>query len=97
MYVLYPVIYTLNIMSTSSYFISDHTFSTLNSYSPSDSSSSYIAINGTTILLNTQRVPLSASDTGVAGEVCFGVSGGVCYIYYCVIDNAWVRAALSTF
>lgn len=84
-------------MSSSSHFIADSTFSTLATYEPSDASSSFMAVNGTTILLNTQRVPANASDTGIAGEICFGVSGGVCYIYYCVSNNTWVRGALATF
>lgn len=83
-------------MSTSAYFVADHTFSDLNNYWPSDNSNSFVAINGTTAYLNTKRVPANSSDTGIPGEFCFGTDSGTTYLYYCTGVNTWVRTLMST-
>ena len=83
-------------MSTSSYFIADHTFSVLSNYWPSDNSDSFIATNGTTMYLTTKRVPSTSSDTGVQGEFCFGTDSGTTYLYYCTDTDTWVRTLMST-
>jgi len=47
---------------------------------------------GNSIRIATSRTPSSASDTGVAGEICWDAN----YIYICTATNTWKRAAIST-
>lgn len=77
-------------MSTSSSYTADATFSS--SYTPSDSSSSFIQIVGTTINISQQRTPSSSSDTGTSGEICYDAS----YIYVCTATNTWKRSVIAT-
>jgi hypothetical protein len=77
-------------MTTSTSFTADYTFAV--NYSPSDSTSSFLCVNGTTCCIQTQRTPSSSTDTGQPGEFCFDSN----YLYYCTATNTWVRAALST-
>lgn len=57
-----------------------------------DSGGALLQINGNRIRIATAKTPASATDTGVAGEVCWD-SG---YIYVCTATNTWKRAALAT-
>lgn len=75
-------------MSTSTSYTADHTFSM--SYSPSDSSSSFLALNGTTIFISQSRSPTPTSQ-GHKGEICIDED----YIYVCYAENAWKKIALS--
>lgn len=77
-------------MSTSSSYTADATFSS--TYSPSDSTASFMEIVGTTFRIDDQRTPASSSDTGIPGEICWDSD----YIYVCTAANTWKRAALST-
>ena len=49
-------------------------------------------INADTIRLRTSKTPSSASDSGNAGQICWDSD----YVYICIADNTWKRAALST-
>jgi len=78
-------------MSTSSYFIADSSFNS--NYTPSDSTSSFLQIVGTTLNITENRTPSSSSDTGIKGEICIDSN----YIYVCTAVNTWKRSTLSTF
>jgi hypothetical protein len=52
----------------------------------------YVTINGDKLVIDTAKTPANASDTGVAGSVCWDAS----YVYVCTATNAWKRAAIST-
>lgn len=78
-------------MSTSSYFIADSSFSS--NYSPSDSTSSFVCIEGTTLCISQERTPSTSSSTGIKGECCWDQS----YVYLCTATNTWKRLALSSF
>lgn len=54
-------------MSMSSSYIADSTFTS--TYSPSDSTSSFVQIVGTTLNITDSRTPSSSSDTGTQGEI----------------------------
>lgn len=43
-------------------------------------------------LIGKDQTPANSSATGVAGQLAIDSS----YIYYCVANNTWKRAALST-
>jgi hypothetical protein len=58
----------------------------------SDSGGALLQVNGNRIRIATAKTPASATDTGVAGEICWD-SG---YIYVCTATNTWKRAALAT-
>ena len=77
-------------MSMSSSYIADSTFTS--TYSPSDSTSSFVQIVGTTLNITDSRTPSSSSDTGTQGEICWDSNS----IYVCVSTNTWKRASLST-
>lgn len=62
----------------------------------SSSQDTGLIIGGDTIRISTQRTPAS-NGLGNAGEFSFGVSGGTCYLYYCVSDNNWQRMPFSTY
>jgi hypothetical protein len=65
--------------------------STSASYGDATSSSYgwYVTTLGDTIKIAKPRTP-GSSDTGLQGEICWDAS----YIYVCVADNTWKRAAL---
>lgn len=78
-------------MSMASSFIADYTFSS--TYAPSDSTSSFVEINGTTLCIDSDRTVTNSTDTGTKGEICKDAD----YIYVCTATNTWKRAALSTY
>ncbi len=49
-------------------------------------------INSNTIRLRTAKTPVSATDTGNAGDICWDAN----YIYICVATNTWKRSAISS-
>jgi hypothetical protein len=49
-------------------------------------------VNDNRIRIATAKTPASATDTGVAGEICWDAS----YIYVCTAANTWKRTAIST-
>ena len=51
-----------------------------------------INLTGSTVRVQTQRTPASATATGAAGEWCHDAS----FFYACVATNTWKRAPLST-
>ncbi len=77
-------------MSLSTSYTADGTFSS--NYAPSDSTSSFVEIVGTTLRLSQQRTPTSSSATGTSGEVCHDAN----YIYVCTDVNTWKRSTLVT-
>ena len=56
------------------------------------SGGSLLQVNGDRIRVATSKTPASASDTGVAGEICWDAD----YVYVCTATNTWKRSALST-
>jgi hypothetical protein len=58
----------------------------------SDSGGALLQVNGDRVRIATAKTPASASDTGVAGEICWDAS----YIYVCTATNTWKRTAIST-
>lgn len=78
-------------MSTSSYFVADSTFSS--NYWPSDNTSSFVNVEGTTLRIAQHRTPSGSSDTGIQGEICYDNN----YFYVCVGNDTWKRCALFTF
>lgn len=77
-------------MSMSSSFTADSTFSS--TYSPSDSTPSFVQVVGTTIDISTPRTIVNSTDTGFTGEICWDTN----YLYVCVGNNTWKRSGLST-
>lgn len=53
---------------------------------------SNVNITGSTVRITGTSAPANSSSTGVAGQIAFD-SG---YVYYCVANNTWKRATLST-
>jgi hypothetical protein len=51
-----------------------------------------VHIQGSQIILNNTSTPANASASGQKGTICWDSS----YIYICVADNTWKRAAIST-
>lgn len=63
----------------------------------SSSNSSWgITTKGDTLRIVNKRNP-NSNGAGEVGEICFGTSGGVSYLYYCVATNTWERVALATY
>lgn len=60
----------------------------LGTTSPTD----ILDINGNSIRLRTSKTPVSASDTGITGEICWDSS----FLYICVATNTWKRTGLSS-
>jgi hypothetical protein len=58
----------------------------------SDSGGALLQVNGDRVRIATAKTPASASDTGVAGEICWDAN----YIYVCTATNTWKRSAIST-
>ena len=81
-------------MSFSSSYTADNTFSS--TYTPSDSTVSFVQIVGTTLNISDERVITNSNDTGTKGEICWGISSGTPYLYLCIDTDTWVRTALST-
>ena len=48
------------------------------------------------LIIKTNAIPSSATDTGTVGEVKIGTDSGTTYIYYCTATNTWVRSAFAT-
>ena len=76
-------------MTTSSYFIADSTFNS--TYAPSDSTSSFVQVVGTTLNITDSRTPSSSSDTGTKGEICWDSD----YLYVCWDSNSWKRVQIT--
>jgi hypothetical protein len=58
----------------------------------SDSGGALLQVNGDRVRIATAKTPASASDTGVAGEICWDAN----YVYVCTATNTWKRTAIST-
>jgi hypothetical protein len=58
----------------------------------SNSGGALLQVNGDRVRIATAKTPASASDTGVAGEICWDAS----YVYVCTATNTWKRTAIST-
>jgi hypothetical protein len=58
----------------------------------SHSGGSLLQVNDNRIRIATAKTPASATDTGVAGEICWDAS----YIYVCTATNTWKRTAIAT-
>jgi hypothetical protein len=58
----------------------------------SDSGGALLQVNGDRIRIGTAKTPASATDTGIAGEICWDAS----YVYVCTATNTWKRSVLST-
>jgi hypothetical protein len=56
-----------------------------------DSPTSPVDINANTVRLRTARTPASAGASGNQGEICWDSN----FIYVCVANDSWKRAALS--
>lgn len=76
-------------MSMSTSYTADGNFSS--TYTPSDSSVSFMEIVGTTLRISDTRTPSSSSDNGTAGEICWDSN----YLYVCVGTNTWKRCTLG--
>lgn len=83
-------------MTTIACLIADATFSDIINYSPSDGGKSFVAVGGTTILVKNKRVINNSSDSGKAGEFCFGVDSDVNYLYYSTDTNTWARLRMES-
>ena len=60
--------------------------------SSSQSGGSLLQVNDNRIRIATAKTPASATDTGVAGEICWDAN----YVYVCTATNTWKRTAIST-
>jgi len=58
----------------------------------SNSGGALFQVNGDRVRIATAKTPASASDTGVAGEICWDAN----YVYVCTATNTWKRTAIST-
>jgi hypothetical protein len=58
----------------------------------SQSGGSLLQVNDNRIRIATAKTPASATDTGVAGEICWDAD----YVYVCTATNTWKRTAIST-
>lgn len=58
----------------------------------SQSGGSLLQVNDNRIRIATAKTPASATDTGVAGEICWDAN----YVYVCTATNTWKRSAIST-
>ena len=58
----------------------------------SDSGGALLQVNGDRVRIATAKTPASATDTGVAGEICWDAN----YVYVCTATNTWKRSAIST-
>lgn len=52
----------------------------------------WLLVRGSTIRVKEQRTPISASSDGYKGEIVHDSN----YVYVCIADNTWKRAALSS-
>ena len=52
----------------------------------------YIALNGDTIRITTQRTITTSTDTGLTGEITWDLD----YVYICVNTNTWHRSPHSS-
>lgn len=60
--------------------------------STSSALNNYLAVDGDTIRLTTERTPASAVATGLKGDICWDAD----YVYVCVATNTWKRSAIAT-
>jgi len=51
-----------------------------------------VSKTGDSIFTGASKTPASASDTGIAGQICWDSS----YIYVCTATNTWKRVAIAT-
>jgi hypothetical protein len=58
----------------------------------SQSGGSLLQVNDNRIRIATAKTPASATNTGVAGEICWDAN----YVYVCVAANTWKRSAIAT-
>jgi hypothetical protein len=58
----------------------------------SDSGGALLQVNDNRIRIATAKTPASATDTGVAGEICWDAN----YVYVCTATDTWKRTAIST-
>lgn len=58
----------------------------------SQSGGSLLQVNDNRIRIATAKTPASATDTGVAGEICWDAN----YVYVCTATNTWKRTAIAT-
>jgi hypothetical protein len=58
----------------------------------SDSGGALLQVNGDRVRIATAKTPASATDTGVAGEICWDAN----YVYVCTATNTWKRTAIAT-
>ncbi len=58
----------------------------------SESGGSLLQVNDNRIRIATAKTPASATDTGVAGEICWDAN----YVYVCTATNTWKRTAIAT-
>jgi hypothetical protein len=77
-------------MAMSSSYTADSSFSSF--YYPSDNTSSFVQIVGTTLDISTPRTIVNSTDDGFTGEICWDSN----YIYVCVGTNTWKRSTIST-
>lgn len=66
-----------------------------NGVATTSSESWFIGEKGDTFRIQMPRSPVSNAN-GLPGEFCWGTVGGINYIYVCVANNTWGRAALIT-
>lgn len=57
----------------------------------SSAPTSPLDVDGDNVRIRTAKTPASATDTGVAGQICWDSN----YVYVCVSANAWKRSALA--
>lgn len=48
------------------------------------------------LVIKTNTIPTSATDTGTEGEIRIGDDSGTTYLYRCIATDTWVRVALAT-
>jgi hypothetical protein len=58
----------------------------------SQSGGSLLQVNDNRIRIATAKTPASATDAGVAGEICWDAN----YVYVCTATNTWKRTAIAT-
>lgn len=75
--------------------ISDGPICSTNNINGESTSSSFywlLASKGDTLRIITPRTPASATATGLVGEICWDAN----FIYVCIANNTWHRAAHAT-
>jgi hypothetical protein len=81
-------------MSISSFYVADANSNYMDCSANSTANNlGWLAVNGSTIRINTDRTPSSSSDSAYKGEICWDSS----YLYIAVDTNTWKRVGLSSF